>query len=367
MDTCFLFTKYLDPEGCFCVKLNAEGQVSAPAAQYTFEQIRILQENCKTLVVETSENICLLNLELPWLPDRKARVAIPYALEDQLAQPIEELHFAFDKQRYQNKQYLVTVISKQRMQYIMQLLKEHGINYELISSDWFALNPEEIICAEGITLINNDDFKGTLAGDLALTYLKNHPQYTTLNFQEDQQFYVSIANKLLDTKPLNFCQGEMHHGTDADWIEKGYKWAGVLCCLWLLSLLFFNALDLYSLNKKTKEIDEQIAVIYHQFFPDAKQVISPKFRIGQLLGTNSSGSQTHFWFLLNQFAKGMENSTLNLDQLIYQNNALLVTVVSPDFQNLEALENKLKQNQVKVKQTQAATHDQHVVATLELT
>ncbi|MBL7479123.1 type II secretion system protein GspL [Legionella bononiensis] len=378
MDKCFLFTQHLDDNGCFCLKISSDGVLSAPPAQRNFAEIKSLQNECTTLVVETSASASILELELPWLPERKARVAIPFALEEKLAQPVEELHFAFDKLRYQNNQYIITVISKTRIQFIMNLLDENAIDYEGITLDWFALSSQELISTESTLLVYQDDFKGALSGELAQNYLKKHPLDQVLLFQDSQLnteasitknsdfSYTWIAQKLLNSKPLNLCQGEMQHGNTSDWIKKGYQLAGILCCVWLVSLLLVNAISLYSLNKQNKQLDDQIATIYHEFFPDAKQVISPKFRISQLLGDNNSNSQTRFWFLLNQFAKAMNENHNTIEDLRYQNKTLSVTLVSADFANLEQLENKLKTMQLKVKQTQASTRDQQVVATLEL-
>ena len=122
---------------------------------------------------------------------------------------------------------------------------------------------------------------------------------------------------------------------------------------------------LFSLNKKTAVVDNQIEVIYHQFFPEAKQVISPKFRISQLLKTTQEDNQMRFWVLINAFAKTMKDSSITIDQMRYQNKILAVTLVSPDFVTLQKLETVLKQ-QLKVNQTQASTHEQKVIATLEL-
>lgn len=166
---------------------------------------------------------------------------------------------------------------------------------------------------------------------------------------------------------MNLCQGEMQHGYKNDLLKKGYQLSIVLFCIWLLSLLVVNWIKLHQLNKETQKIDEQTAVIYHEFFPDAKQVISPKFRITQLLKSNNAEEQNRFWFLLNQFSKVMKNDHHTLEQLRYQNKTLSVTLVSTDFTSLEELENELKKLQLKVKQTQASTREQQVVATLELT
>ncbi|MCE0724099.1 type II secretion system protein GspL [Legionella resiliens] len=378
MDTLFLFAKHLAETGCFCLKLNADGALITPPAQRSFDEIKSLQTECKTLIIETCEHVSLLNLEFAWLPERKARAAIPYALEEKLAQPVDELHFAFDRARYQNNQYLVTVISKQRIRYLMQLLNEQKIEFSAITVDWFALEPQELCISETTLIINLDDFKGALSGELADVYLKSHPQYQPLLFADSaiqidpsltksqETSHTWIAQRILKSKLMNLCQGEMQHGNKADLIKKGYQLVGALFCFWLVSLLVVNGIKLHLLNKQTQKIDEQIAVIYHEFFPDAKQIISPKFRITELLESNNTEEQNRFWFLLNQFAKVMKNERNTLEQLRYQNKILSVTIISTDFASLEELENELKKQQLKVKQTQASTREQHVVATLEL-
>ncbi|WP_058535496.1 type II secretion system protein GspL [Legionella saoudiensis] len=378
MDTLFLFTKHINNEGCLCLKLDAEGKTHTPPAQRSFTDIQMLQQDCTTIVIERCAHASLLTLELPWLPDRKARVAIPYALEDKLAQSVDELHFAFDKARYQNNHYLITAISKQRMHYIMNLLTEKEIEFTAITLDWFALEPEELCISEDDLLVNSDDFKGELSGDLADIYIKKHPLHAPLIFTDSlikveldsakrqETSYEWIARRILNAKLMNLCQGEMQHGSKSDWIKKGYQLAGALFCFWLVSLILVNGINLYFLNKQTAQIDQQIAEIYHSFFPDAKQVISPKFRIMQLLKSNNNEGQTRFWFLLNQFSKVMDSKQFTLEQFRYQNKTLSVTLISPDFAKLEKLENQLKASQLNVKQTQASTHEQQVVATLEL-
>jgi general secretion pathway protein L len=379
VDTVFLFTKHLDPDGCFCLKFDADGALIAPPAQRSFTEIRTLQKNCNTQVIETSIHASLLQLELSWLPERKARIAIPYALEDKLAQSLDELHFAFDKARYQNNCYLITVISKQRMHYIMQLLVDNSIEFSVITLDWFALQTEELCVSESTLLINTEIFKGSLSGELAESYLKKNPLQQPFLFSDSQIIadsdlpkspdtsYVWIAQRLLKSKLMNLCQGSMQHGEKSDWIKKGYQLAGLLFTLWLVSLVLVNAINLHFINQQTSKIDQQIATIYHEFFPGAKQVISPQFRISQLLKSDNNAEQARFWFLLNQFSKVINSEQFTVEQLHYQNKTLSVTLISPDFANLEQLENQLKGSQLKVKQTQASTREQKVVATLELT
>lgn len=378
MNTCFLFSKNLDENGCLSLTLSPEGAVVELPKVRTFSDIKAIQQQSKTILVESINQASLFDLALTWLPERKARTAIPYALEDKLAQPVEDLHFAFDKLRYVNNHYLVTVISKHRLLYLIKMMEDHQLECEIITLDWFALAPGELIVNELALLIYQEDFKGSLSGDLALTYLKRHESLAIIHFEDSllpsspswtkiaEPSVVWIAKRLLSTNPLNLCQGDMVRKVTANWLVRGYQLAGLLGLIWLLSLLIVNALSLYTLHRHTEEVDQQIAHIYKQFFPQAKQVISPRFRIQQLLTTNNANSDLQFWFLLNQFAKGAKDNKNTIEHLHYQNKTLSVTLVTTDFTALEALEKKLKTLSLKVNQTQASTRDQHVVATLEL-
>ncbi len=368
----------MDDNGCLSLKLNETGEVLAPPEPRNYNEISALQTDSRTIIVDSCSHALLLELAIPWLPERKARVAIPYALEDKLAQPVEEVHFAFDKLRYQNNQYLIAAISKQRMHDVIQLLKDHRINFDAITIDWFALNSDEVAISDSDLMINKSEFKGQLSGELAKSYLNKLTSDTIYSFNDSQiqspipskaeemLSTVWIAKRLLVTKPMNFCQGDMQQGTDSKWIKNGYLIAAGLCCTWLVSLLVVDGFTLYRLNKQTQIIDQQIEVIYREFFPDAKQIISPKFRISQLLGNNSSDNQAHFWYVLNQFSHAMKNSKIDIEQLRYQNKKLSVTLISPDFAKLQDIENQLKRLKLTVKQTQASTKDKQVIATLEL-
>lgn len=405
MPTCFLFTKYLNDNGCVCLRLGDDGTVESPPEQRSFEAIRALQMNARTLIVETSEHASLFEVDLPLLAEKKARAAIPYALEDELAQTINSLHFAFDRQFYRRHHYLVTVIDREKIQWIMHRLQTHEIEFEAITLDWFALNAHEMCMTEDTLLINQPDFKGALPTELAEMYLKNSSFVkhsiksevrgdtdTTANEEastiENETFYcfkdskklsltleyeqvneTSVcwtAKRLLKSPWINLCQGEMQLRNQTPHLKKGYQLLGALAIAWLITMISVDLIKVHILNKKIHAVDQEIALIYKSFFPEAKQVISPKFRISQLLGADDS-SKSNLWYLLAKLSQAIENSKTTIEKLSYQNNSLSVTITSPNFAELEQLENQLQQMQLHVNQTQAATQDDRVIATLELT
>lgn len=371
MNKLFLFSNLLQDEGCYCLQLEPSGAISLAGSFRPYAEIRPLAETCETIIVESTVNASIFTLDLPWLAERKARQAIPYALEDKLAQPVELLHVAFDKKFYSNNQYLLAIISKERIRYITNKLIEHGIDFSAITLDWFALAPNESLNIENVLLINDEQFKGALTSELASLYGKDN-NLSSLNDKETaspffaDDAYVWMAKRLTEGKFINLCQGEMEHGHQRDTLKKKLKIIGALFVLWLLVVIGTNAFNLYIVQKKNHQLDEQIASTYRQFFPNAKQIISPKFRIEQLIKKSTDEEQNQFWFLINQFAKTFNPEKYTLEQLRFQNKTLTINLLSPDFANLEQLENQLKQLHINVKQIQAATREKQVAATLEL-
>lgn len=383
MSTCFLFTQHLNEEGCLSLKLNQQGQIEAPLAQRNFTEIKTFQTNAQTIVVAPGERFSLHQLELPWLTDRKARAAIPYALEDKLAQNVETLHFAFDGTYYQNGHYLVVVGDKIYLNELISLLDEHEVNFDILTLDWFALKTHETAVLTKSLLANDETFQGAVSPDLASFYLGKWAGERTIYLfpdsdksqlppTEDQiiesqeSSYLWLAQRLQEIRPMNICQGELQHGSSHAKTIRWYQAAVFMSLLWILSIVTVNAVKIHYLNKDTAGVDANIALIYREFFPQAQQVISPKFRIGQLIKSNQNNADSTFWTLLDKLATTLKSSSITIEQLRFQNQTLMVTLATKDFESLEDLQTRLQQDKIKVKQTQASTRDEQVVSTLEL-
>ena len=119
------------------------------------------------------------------------------------------------------------------------------------------------------------------------------------------------------------------------------------------------------IDEVSEILDKKIALIYHEFFPDAKMVISPKFRIEQLLKANKN-EDSPLWYLLDKFAQVFNEKEFKLEELHYQSSILSIKLRANNFTVLENLEQQLKRSQIKVSQVQASSHDHDLIATLEL-
>ncbi|WP_133128015.1 type II secretion system protein GspL [Legionella nagasakiensis] len=380
MATCFIFARQIGHEHWLSLRLDDNNQMDAPLMVRSAAELQQLQINSRTLVVLPVEVCSLHQVELPWLNERKARAAIPYALEEQLAQNVSALHFAFDRFHYQNHQYLVAVIDKQHLSTLINELERLNLSFDAITLEWFALKPGEACVSETSLLVYDEAFQGALSVELARVYLAERSTELALHvFKDstsdlsglpyskiDDTFYPWVALRLQQTQPIDLCQGEFQRSKRQESIQRWYFISAALAGMWLIMLLLVNAINLYGLNKKNTQLDQQIAVIYHEFFPEAKQVISPRFRIGQLLKSAANRSDDTLWFLLDKLANAFHTEQFSVEQLRFQNQILSVTLMGKDFSVLESLQRRLQQANVKVSQTQASSHDQQVLATLEL-
>ena len=383
MATCFLFLEPIDIaqiEQLMAVRLDDAGEVDLPLASYTSEEIKSMQVGSQTVVVLPASVASLHRLELPKLSSRKAREAIPYALEEELAEPVTELHVAFDRDTQGDGKYRIVVINRLRLRAWTNELEALGLAFDAITLDWFAVHPGEACATATDLLVHQDAVIGALSPLLATQYLKAHPEATAgFTFDDSEaslqqlelpahegSYRLFVAKRLREVNYINLCQGSFQRSTHN---KGGARWYG-LCALlfgaWFVSVLGMNAAALHRLHTKQDVLDAQISKHYHVFFPEAKQVISPRFRIERLLSQTSAAPHDSFWMLFDALANVIASNPLEIEQIRFRDQTLWVSVAAQDFALLDAFEQQLKKEHVSVKQTQARTRDNQVAATLEL-
>lgn len=382
MASTFLFAEHLDEIGCICVRLEADATVSAALAHRTYDDIKALQADSQTIIVVSASRCGLHQVELPWLSDSKARAAIPYALEEQLAQKLPSLHFAFDREHHQHNRYLVAVIDKEWLVSLMARLDDAGIDFHEITLDWFALHSGEICLTPTTVLMDVDSYQGALAFDVArsyfntlanplpvLTFTDSSSEISPANtIPVDTPFQMWVVQRLQTSARMNLCQGELRRGRQQEGGSR--RWVlicAILAGAWLVSMLSVNVINLIRLHHQNRLLDQDIAVVYRQFFPEAQHIISPKFRISQLLGTGrTTQGGSELWLLLDKLDKVISTTETTIDGLTYRNKTLSVSLKGRDFKVLESLGERLTQENVKVTQTQATSHENDVTAVMEL-
>ncbi|MDH5436888.1 MAG: type II secretion system protein GspL, partial [Gammaproteobacteria bacterium] len=118
--------------------LVASGQNTARSGQDALTNIAPLCRNHQVVLVVPGNSTTLRTTALPVTNKKQLLKAIPYALEEQLIEDVDNLHFAVGKQGV-DKSTPVAVTRQQNMKNWLSILKKHNITPEIIIPDTLLL------------------------------------------------------------------------------------------------------------------------------------------------------------------------------------------------------------------------------------
>lgn len=371
--TCFLFLSGPHPDSYHSLLLE-NGAVTEPLAHREKADFEQLQAQAKTYVILPATLATLYHLPLPRLSEKKAAMAIAFSLEDKLAQPLSEVHLAWQYD-FASQSYTVIAIDKALLKTYLDSLEAAEIQVDVLTLDACALMLGEAIDISNV-LLYTDGFHGSIPYALLPLYsdlLKDitclaEPEAhlsSSLQIESIPCAHTWIAKRLLNMQVPNFCQGAFAKAYTLPKERKLYLILGGLVVTWLVTLFLYQGVSLYKLHRQIHAVDDKIAVIYKQFFPNAHQVISPRFRIEQLL--KHGNKNTTLWLLLDKLAEASPQATYTLEKVEFKPNKLTLHLKLQDFKQLETLTAKLQQTGIHVKQTQASQQAKQIQVQLELT
>ncbi|MDF1677623.1 MAG: type II secretion system protein GspL [Legionellaceae bacterium] len=373
------------PEQLWATRLDDAGEVDIALSEQTPEAISAMQEGIRTVIVLPASVASIHFLDLPKLSARKAREAIPYAIEEALAEPVQEVQVAFERDAVHPLRYHVAVLNKLRLNSWISALDALGINFDAITLDWCALKPGDVCATDTDLLVydgeEGDALNGALSPQAVSMYMqaKQNTSFSGVVFDDSAaslhipgltetagSYRLFIATHLLKQPFLNLCQGDFQRTKQGKKSRYWYVLCGSLFAVWFLSVLGMNMFMLHALKGKEKLVGEKIETIYRSFFPEATQVISPRFRVEQLLKRDVSKEESSFWMLLDKLSIVFSKHPLEVQEIRFRDQMISVSLIAESFAALESFEAALKEKAVNVKQVEASTRDNQVVSTLEL-
>ena len=326
--------------------------------------------------------------EIPAKQARYVRQALPFAVEEQLAQDIDSVHLALGE--HSERGFRVAAIDRNRMAIWFEVFESwSGANLEAIypeaallplgDSAWSVCLQDDIALVSGaggewfrMSSVNLAIFAQTLAApaqdevsaEIAVTLYGSEADLVASDAligileREDrlnltrQPLELSALELLAHTHshhqcaPINLCQGTFEAANDASGVWRIWRPALIIAGLWLALQVSVEIGMGYYHHHEASELEAQAMGIYHQAFPNdtrttpnnLKRSLEGKLRVAQQQGPNAD-----FLALLSQagseYQKLGGGQNIKFESVNYsrQRGELVVDLKADSYDRLSAL------------------------------
>jgi len=340
---------------------NNKGHVSQGA---TLNHFPPEVAGAEIIVFFPTEEILLTEVTLPPANKSQQLSATLYALEDKLADDIEQLHAVIEPSS-STSLFFAGVIRKSLLEIWLQKCQTHKLNPSSVLPDIFLVPYQEnkwtILPLENRVLVRTALYQGFACVSENFDTIVNqttHPEIVTL----PQNHW---ANYLTEFKAFNLLQGKYSHRRQMrpHW-KKPLPWG--ISLLLMISILVIT--KIIFLNIQNNDIDHKIAALYREIYPQATNVSSPEARIEQemkrLAGTTQQQEVLYLIAKIQVVLKTLPG--IHIESFNYRDTILLINIHAKNFEQLETFAKQLSQQGLQVKQNDAIRKEGIVVATLSI-
>ncbi len=263
-----------------------------------------------------ASDIAIKRLKVPGSSQRAIRLAAPYMLEEELAQDVEQLFFAFSdiKNDEQGHNCFLAALERKQLTLWQQWLTDAGIFCKVIIPDALALPTvpnsstavmlgEQVlirldewqvmafeanawpivaphftvprVLSEGEKVVvssaesNNNDTEQKSA-ILAYSALSEIPEEITVEYLPQELPLAILANN--HSMKFNLLQGEFQVKEKRSAASKNWLWVAGIACLALVLNFTLKGVELYQLSEQQSAIENDIISQYKAAFPNTKRV-----------------------------------------------------------------------------------------------
>ena len=356
-------------------------------------------EGLRVLVLMPATDCLLTSVRVPGRNRKKLLQAAPYALEEQLSEDVEQLHFAIGVE-LDDGSWQVAVINKQRMETLMATLAEAGLDVQQVIPEQLAVplsaEGDSVLIDHDMAIVRNSMYSGYAVDrdNLGIVLAAGQPEETEtpavlqLYVEQDAspdladypaetriEHYardpLSILAQGLDIKAINLLQGAF--GQTGEWGRILRPWRATAALL-LAGVLISNAVmavDYYRLGKESDQLKTQIEATFRKAFPEIKRLVNPRAQMQQKLDQlqNRQGTGNRFLDLIGQAGVVLKDTQgVEVTGANYRGGRLDLDLMVTSLQLLDQLKQALaKGNRLSVEIQSATTEsDRRVKSRLRI-
>ncbi|MGH8042683.1 MAG: type II secretion system protein GspL [Rudaea sp.] len=359
------------------IRLRADGQMqwlatdaqgaALSGANAGTPPVQALARAQHIVVLAPAEDVLLL--DTPALPGARAQTirALPFALEDRLASPVEDLHFAVPE-RVQGGRITVAVVARATLRHWLARLAQAGIRVDALFAESQALAYAESGCVvlDGeralwrssadragacavadlpawLELLASDD-TGAKAWDV-FDFRDAPPlALARVRYHAGQRDVLAFFAMHLRVEPaINLLQGEFAPAHLRAPAQRLWRNAAALAVAALVLLFAYYGADCWRLARQSARLDAAAHALLHSAFPEMDKVAGDPRQLMQsaLRGMQGSGG-TDLMSLLARIAPILASTTRTaLTGMEYHNATLELALRAPDVPTLDLMRERL--------------------------
>ena len=336
-------------------------------------------------VLVPGNDVLLAEPDVPTKAGAKLAQVVPYALEEQLAEDIDDLHFAIGKRAVDSNRTPVAVVARSLVDEWLTLLKSSGIEPESMyaDSDLLPVNPGQAVALleEDVVVVRPPGGSPvTLPADAlgeALEIAQATPAegvggrglilYTgpaewhqhSARVEALRERFDGIKIQLLTNGPLALFGQQLPQsspinllqGTYAPTTSRAVGWAAWRVAAMLLAGFVAlhvagKATQLTLLKRNEHKLDAAISEAFHSAMPNERSATEPRKkmekRLADALASNSAGGLLPALEALAQAHSSVPNSSVQA--LNFHDGSLEMQVTASDATSLDRITQSLKSN-----------------------
>lgn len=345
--------------------IGSEPGLGVMAEHGTLENILALAAGRRLVLFVPGADVRLASVQVPARQTQKVLQAAPYALEDQLAEDVDTLHFAIGS-RQADGSHPVAVVARARMESWLAPLRERKLTPDAVVPETLCLPVPDAgrwnALAEPAQIsVRTGPFSGFACAPEELnTYLQLAdpenliplrifvPRPVETDFSrltrpvELLPGYGSglevLARHYRPETAINLMQG--HYSQQEDWRLRVAPWrtAGALVALWAVLALTHDALQTYRVGRELEAQEAQNLARFQGLFPAETKIVNLAAQTEQQWTALRGGARAPLFQLLGTLAASLSaNPGLSLRALQFREGALYLSLTAIDLQAYERL------------------------------
>jgi general secretion pathway protein L len=343
----------------------------------------------RVVVLAPGTDCLLTRVNIPGRSRQKLLRAVPYALEEQLSEDVEKLHFAVGAVMEEGE-WPVAVIGKEYMETLLADIADAGLDVQQVIPEILAIpyagNETSVLVEHDIALVRTGSVSGYAADSdnlgmlLALQKVAEDEQLPALHLyvrqdtlQPDTAGFggetrveayagdpLTVFAQGLDARAINLLQGAYSRAGDWARVLRPWRATAALLVAGMLVSSVVMGIDYFRLNRESEQLNVQIEETFRKALPGSKRIVNPRVQMQQQLDSmqRRTGAGGGFLSLLGQSGavlKGVQGVEINGAN--FRAGRLDMELVVANVQLLDQLKQKLMEPGRLDVEIQSATTD----------